>query len=141
MYLLAGTFREAPQQTHRWNNTKLKWKELEDFDHALMVRCKGRVSVRRWWGKIPIFHMPIFGGWKHYVVIQPLNDVLWHPGWIAGDVIGVSRITIQGPVRLLLGDKKVAFYGVDQEGNQIRLAKVGEGKVGDKGPFSRIPLL
>jgi hypothetical protein len=110
-----------------------------------MVHCEGTVqALPRRRLNLPIFHMPIFGGWREYVVIQPSNSVQhdgWHVGWIAKDVVGVSQITLNGPVRLLLGPNAVSFFGVDARGNQIPIIKVGTGRVRIPCTHSQIPLL
>ncbi len=142
MYLVSGTLSEAPQQTHRWNNQKLRGTELEKFDKASMVFDEGlKGEADRWWGKLPIFHLPILGGWKKYVVLSPQMNGIWHVGWWSDDVGGVSRLPLNGPVRMLIGPRSTKFFGIDMEGKQVPLTRVGEGRVGMGGPYVRIPLL
>lgn len=86
--------------------------------------------------------MPIFGGWRHYVVLEPCgNYTAWHVGWITEDSVGVTRLTLRGPVRMLMGPKMVTFFGINTEGRQISLAKVGEGTIGSGYLRVDIPLL
>ena len=146
MYIVAGTFSESPQRTHFWNNTKLGLRQVEHLKNEMMVACKGAgtTGVRFWLG-IPLFHLPIFGGWKNYVVLQSCDMVgrKWHVGWIAGDVAGVSRIELRGPgglVRMLIGPGDVSFFGVN-EGEQIPIRLVARGRLGDGGRYRRVPLL
>lgn len=109
----------------------------------MKVFCAGDKSARvRFWLKIPLFHIPLFGGWKNYVVLQPADsDQGWHIGWLAHDVAGVSRIKVRGPVRLLLGSGNVSFFGVNTEGEQIKLCKIAQGRIGDGSTYAKTPLL
>lgn len=142
MYVLAGTFKEAPQQTHRWNNKKLSRSNVQHLNTAHCVVNLGIPGEAiRWFGKVPRFHIPILGGWRKYLVLEPEVNGVWHVGWICHDVIGVTRIELVGPVRLLLGPKPVTFFGVDAEGYQIPLREIGSGIVGKGGLFSKVPLL
>ncbi len=143
MYAVSGTWRETPQQTHRWNNTKLKPDQVKHLAAAKMVSSYGKEAREmRSWFDLPLFHLPICGGWKDYTVLQPDCDIdRWHVGWIAKDVIGVSRIQIQGPVRLLTGSGPVSFFGVNLDGDQIKLEEIATGRVGSHGPYAKVPLL
>jgi hypothetical protein len=143
MYIISGTFREAPQQTHRWNNTTLKPEQVAHLGDGKKVFCSGVASAGvRFWLSIPFFHIPLLGGWKDYVVLQPADtNQEWYIGWLAHDVAGVSRIRIRGPVRMLLGPGDVSFFGVNLEGDQIQLQEIGRGKIGDGGRFRNAPLL
>lgn len=144
MYIASGTFREAPQRTHRWNNTKLDPQEVKHLRDEMKVFCDGVSSEAqaRFVFGIPVFHIPIVGGWKEYVVLQP-SDVneKWHVGWIPPDEPGVSRLTVCGPARVLLGPGAVSFFGVDTEGNQIPIHEIARGRIGDNGPYANVPLL
>ncbi|USN88839.1 MAG: hypothetical protein H6780_00225 [Candidatus Nomurabacteria bacterium] len=143
MYIISGTFRETPQQTHRWNNTKLKSGQVAHLKDDMQVFCEGNKSAgARFWLKMPFFHIPLLGGWKDYVVLQPTHvDQEWHIGWLAHDVAGVSRIKVRGPVRLLLGPGDVSFFGVNSEGDQLKLQEISRGRIGDGGEYSKTPLL
>ncbi len=144
MHILSGSM-EEPQQTHFWNNSKLTVGETEHIDRGAMVHCHGipGASNRKILG-IPIFHIPILGGWRNYVVLKPCDAVCirgWYVGWMANDVIGVSRIPLVGSVRLLLGPGDVAFFGISFNGDQIPIKKIGEGRIGDGGSYCKVPLL
>lgn len=143
MYIISGTFSEVPQRTHRWNNTKLHSSQVAHLVDDMRVFCFGIKSAKiRWWFKIPIFHIPIFGGWKDYVVLQPIDaSQEWHIGWLAHDVAGISRINVRGPVRVLLGPGDVTFFGINTDGDQIQIREVMRGTIGNNGPFARTPLL
>jgi len=143
MYLVQGSLRERPQQTHFWNNRRLSRAERNSLRDDLFLTLSGDPAARRrWFGPIPRFHIPLLGGWKRYVVIKPdIDDYIWYVGWVTGDAEGVSLLPLRGPVRLLLGPDEVSFFGVDSCRRQINLRLVGEGFVGAASPDHRqIPL-
>jgi hypothetical protein len=146
MYGTAGTFNEAPQRTHRWNNIKLKAEEIDWLNPVGIVKCDG-IGKKHWYEKLPLlyilFHLPAFGGWRDYVVLRPLHTTgAWYVGWRAGDCAGVSRIPLMGDVRMLLGSGDVEFFGIDAEtGVQRAIQEVGRGQCGKGGPFALTPLL
>jgi hypothetical protein len=147
MYLAQGTVREVPQRTHRWNN--YKYHPAATLAKEAKVRVKGDPKALReaWLGLIPLFHIPILGGWREYVVLEPAEDtVKWHVGWgqavnMGMSEYGVSSITLRGGVRMLRGPKTVCFFGLTRRGRQIPLRIVGYGRIGDRGPYSKLPLL
>lgn len=143
MYALQGNFREKPQRTHRWNNIHLKNNAITDLHADHLVIVPGDVAAhRRWLGPIPLFHMPIFGGWKKFVVIEPVDVVdEWFIGWVAFDALGLSKIQITGPVRLGIGPRQAHFFGLAKNGEQLRLKVVGEGEIGVAAEYSTILLL
>lgn len=144
MYLLQGTVRESPQVTHYWNNVKFPATTFRHLDSEAMVSVSADVkAVPRWLLLLPIFHMPILGGWKRFVVIEPVvPQDCWYVGWVPGDTAGVSQIKLTGgPVRLLQGGSHVFFFGINEHGEQIQIRQIGEGVVGKAGVFSKVPLL
>lgn len=145
MYMLSGTFHEIPQKTHFWNNQKLHRHDVFPLDKTLMVHSVGAVSARSPWmfGIIPRFHIPLFGGWRDYIVLEPEGDYAheWYVGWSTDGVMGVSRIPVRGSVRLLRGPGEVSFFGIDSSSSkQIALKLVGFGHIGDGSHFARLPL-
>ena len=143
MYLVQLNLREVPQRTHFWNNIKLKSDSIKDFDHELLVSAGADKDAKeRWWGPIPVFHIPILGGWDEFVVLEPVEpQIEWYVGWIPFDTIGLSQIKLTGPVRLLIGPRQVNFFGVNKFGQQIAIKQIGKGVMGKAGEYSRIPLL
>ena len=143
MYLIQLNFFESPQRTHFWNNTKPPIEYIKDFDHELMVFEEAdKDASRRWWGPIPLFHIPLLGGWDEFVVLEPVEtQAEWYVGWIPFDVLGVSQIPLEGKVRVLLGPMQVNFFGVDKFGKQIAIKKVGKGVLGNAGEYAKITLL
>ncbi len=134
---------EEPQQTHFWNNQKLETFPTTWVSYLLQVPGDSTAASRWLFGFIPVFHIPIFGGWKRYVVIEPLDYVgTWHPGWVAVDVVGCSRVSVRGSVRLLQCPDLTDFFGVAvDDGQPILLKIVGYGVIGDGGPYCQLPLL
>ena len=146
MYFVSGTLSEIPQRTHRWNNKKLTQAEVAQLTDSrqFVVQVGVAGGKKRYVYKTPLFHMPIFGGWKKYMVFEPCREVPsgWHIGWIAGDICGVTTINLKSPVRMLLGPGDTTFFGIDAKtGEQIPIKMVGRGMIGDEGPFVNLPLL
>ena len=143
MYALQGTIRELPQRTHRWNNQHLRNLEVDHLHANKVLIVSGDSEARdRWFGPIPLFHMPIFGGWKKFVVVHPKNrSAEWFVGWVAFDALGVSKIPVAGPVRVCIGPRQGQFFGLDADGVQIDIEVVGEGRIGQAGQYGTIPLL
>lgn len=146
MYLISGTFKEAPQQTHLWNNVILSSSQVDNLDRTKMVISKPvvteRDSPRRILG-IPIFHIPILGGWKNYLVLEPVDHTgNWCVGWISDDTTGVSKLRNTGPIRVLITNKECLFFGIDPEtSEQVSITDVARGKIGAGGDFKDTPLL
>ena len=139
MRLLSGAPNEAPQQTHRWNNHHLRTEDVAHLRREMMVHhdgIPGEISV------YPLFHIPVLGGWRNYVVLAPFKEQKeWHVGWVAGRFAGVSRISLRGQVRMLIGPGPVSFFGVNAEGDQVQIRQIGTGRIGEGGPFINEPLL
>ncbi len=140
MYLVSGSI-ETPQRTHFWNNIQLNKSQIENFDPGKMVQYGATADAVK--KGMVLFHIPIFGGWKDYVVIEPENfNGSWHVGWVTEGYAGISQIEIKGHVRMLLGDNDVSFFGMSSLDNtQIKIQKISEGKIGDGGQYKKVPLL
>lgn len=139
MRVLCGTCYESPQRTHRWNNHHLKISDAEYLNREMMV-CHNGIPGET--AIYPLFHMPIFGGWRNYVVISPVRKQgEWYVGWISGNFVGVSRIPLSGLVRVLEGPVPVCWFGITATGHQIPLQEIVKGRIGEGGPYAQIPLL
>jgi len=143
MFIVSGTFREKPQMTHRWNNHHLNKAFKIFLKKKLMLSCRGRRNERVQSNKGVRFHLPVFGGWKQYIVLEPKDfNRQYHIGWINRAVFGVSRIPLTGRVRLLAGPTTTHFFAIDSiTGEQIPLKKVGQGVIGKRGQHCQVPLL
>lgn len=138
-----GTYRgESPQQTHFWNNMKLPISSAKhlDVDNMVFVPRFPDAMPRQWWN--PRWHLPRFGGWKNYVVLEAdFDDGTWYVGWKTGTSAGVSLIPIHGLVRVLIGPENVWFFGVEAARHrQIKLRQAADGIIGDNGPHREVPL-
>jgi hypothetical protein len=142
MLLLSGALKEAPQETHFWNNQKLRLEELAWLDRGQLAVCEGIPgAVPAWQYGLPMMHLPAFGGWRDYVVLEVTKDVVWYLGWRTARVCGVSLIPIVGNrVRALLGGDETEFFAVSREGVQLSLRTVWVDVLGSGGPFCRLPL-
>lgn len=141
MVCLSGAPNEAPQRTHRWNNRRLTEKDTDFLEPAHMMTFDGiQRQIKR--GRVR-FHLPIFGGWRQYVVLEPVGGKRdWHVGWVTGGVRGVSQIRLNGPVRLLRGPEPISFFGICAHNYfQIGICWVWSGVIGEGGFYSRVPLL
>jgi hypothetical protein len=145
MYLASGTRFESPQRTHRWNYVSYRSRKLRR-----VLRSSDATHIRGvpsecepWWYGIPRSHIPIIGGWRHYVVLEPEDPTVtsWYVGWLTPKSGGISRITLTGKVRMLRGPRDTWFFGVDKEGNQVPIVSRGTGVIGDGGKWKDIWLL
>ena len=146
MYVLSGVWLsrscERPQRTHRWNCVRLSSHDVDELDDFDMVHRAGDRSARpRTFFGLPLFHMPLFGGWKNYVVLYAPSCVDdWYVGWITCDSVGISRIPLYMGVRMLIGPHPVSFFGVSvADGRQVRVQQAGEGRIGDRGVWRSVP--
>jgi len=141
-YLSSWTFDEHPNRTHFWNNRALTPNELKRLSPKKMVRVAGIPG--EYVPKLidivfPISHIPVCGGWTHYVVLRPeCTPKTWHVCWVTGDDTkgGVSKVAIHGNVRMLIGASDVKFSGIEN-GRQINLHLVSRGKIGFGGPWKK----
>lgn len=147
-YLMQGNFYDEPNKTRFWNNKKLSKADVGDLKEEWMVKSSGdkESSSRMFLNFIPISHMPIFGGWRKKVILRPqiklYNESFWHVGWITENVIGVSLFPIkENAVAVLMGKGPCKWFAVDNNGLQLPLEEIGEGRIGVKGEFSKFLLL
>lgn len=140
MDLLTG--KKDRQHTHRWNNHHLKIEDVDHLNNDLMVYTKGDPEAKPC-SHGAIAHTTPVSNWRNYIVIAPDQYIgIWHVGWISGSMVGVSRIPLQGPVRLLRGHGGACFFGVTLGGKrQIAVKQIGEGRIGDGSSNSKYPLL
>lgn len=145
MYVLSGTIKESPQQTHRWNYARLDSVQLSHLREHEMVFCSGvpKAPKKKYlFGLIPLFYT-YWWGWRDYIVLAPSDHSItsWYAGWITKDgSAGISRLPIQNRVRHLVGHGDVHFFGVNREGCQIPLERVGSGRIRNGGEFTHDPL-
>ena len=145
MRILSGraACHESPQQTHPWNHVSFDASVTSLLDPTQMADCAGIATAKpSYWHGINRCHMPIFGGWKNYVVLEQLGVAVWYVGWITPTNVGVSRIPLYGPVRMLIGPQDVSFFALDTlNKRQRKIYNLGQGEIGRGGIFSMLQLL
>lgn len=139
MFVLGGFKADSMQETHPWH--VFRDFKLDDVDRSMSVSFKGTEKQgfsRRF---LFLFHAPLFGGWKNYIVLESVNyDGVFHVGWIVYDQgvlqdYGINKLPIvNGAIRMLEGPPNYngCFFGVGSDGSQIPLKKAGNGRLGDK---------
>ncbi|HCC05094.1 TPA: hypothetical protein DEP58_02190 [Patescibacteria group bacterium] len=143
MYLVSGTFHEAPQRTHVWNYRKMTQEEVMRPFSRKMVKVEGiKGEYEPDDVLFPFLHVPILFGWRNYVVLKPqAMSKTWFIGWVCeDDTGGISKIPLRGKVRMLIGPHEVEFFGIEN-GRQIKLLECGRGKIGNGGAYCKVPLL
>lgn len=149
MMLLAGAISESPQETHFWHTIEI---DPDLIDSSISCRIRGNDSSRH--GNqilpFPLFHAPIFGGWKRYSILQVMNACdTWHIGWkiIESSKIDRKRCCLH---RLPIRDKTIKmltmpigtdtlFFATNKHGMQIPVKEVAHGTLGDgKHPTIRL---
>lgn len=143
MHIAMGTLSESPQRTHRWNHQPLKTVEGGNLDRTLMVHEEGDpTACAPWRFGLPTFYVPLLGGWRRYVVVEPVDPTRpWHPGWMGSWGSSVSRIIIEGPARFLVGPASSRYFGIDAERKQeLKIQRIGYGRIGDRSKYRHLPL-
>lgn len=151
MWILAKGKVERPQESHRWHFQDIECDILEKImDPHLIVSIEGDDPSRFDINSLGLFHLPLFGGWKNYIILEANNfSRYWHVGWriYRGGTKNLVRCQIQklrissSCIKLLKGvpGKRAEFFGVDDSGKQVSVRVVGEGKLGD-GQFRNVRL-
>lgn len=145
MRYISGAPVEATQRTHRWNNHHLNEKDVAHLHSGWMIAHQGDQTARKV-PRVPLLagalaHAAKYGGWKHYLVLVPDTTGEWHIGWRWSGGAGVSRVQTKGSVRVLIGPHFTEWFGIEAVTNrQIPIKQIGEGQIGDGGPFSKVPL-
>ena len=147
MYIISGTFTESPQQTHAWNFVPIPQAHLSALEGVALYTPAPIHGARQWlFGWIPLFHIPIFGGWKKYHVLCPVknkgeNIGVWHIAYKTEERAKYSLFPLTTPVRILIGPGSVFFFGITSDGKKVSVEKIGEGTIGDNGTYKKLPLL
>ncbi len=135
------SFKGLPQRTHLWNIRNFSPGERNRIDRRMTAVFPGNPKAQER-GKIRA-HLPIWlGGWDGYAVVSPGNrNQKWYVGWMASDdFAGMSLIPSYGPVRVLIGPDPVAFFALNEQGQQIQIHTLGSGNISKLGKFSWLPL-
>ncbi|MEX0917726.1 MAG: hypothetical protein WDZ93_01065 [Candidatus Paceibacterota bacterium] len=141
MYILmlvrADTLNEFRCRAYPWNFKKFSKKPLASLDGGSMVRYTDNRRASRF-PKV-IRHLT----WNRYYVLVPkgVRNGSWFIGRRYADGSGnVSKVPLEGPVRVPVKGEGIEFFAVSANGNQLPLQKIGEGKLGDCGCFRQMPL-
>ena len=97
-----------------------------------------------------IIHMPLFGGWKKYLILEASDfKKYWHVGWKVtylppkkGRFCQVHKLKIYQPqIKVLAGvnDSEKIGFGINDSNQLIPVKIVGEGVLGD-GKFPDVRL-
>lgn len=140
MFVLGGFKLDSIQETHAWHSFRKFKPDDVDLSKALSNTGTDERSFKR--RLVFLFHAPIFGGWKNYIVLAPKRSIeTFFIGWLVYDKStnkllekGVHKLPIKnGSIRMLSGppNYKGYFFAVDKEGNQIEIKRVGTGRLGD----------
>ncbi len=148
MYAGAGTIKERAQETHRWHIQNLEHELVHKIDATQTISVASTDMSIRMPG-YALFHLPLFGGWRDYIVLKANTTEPWHIGWYTekdGHIIrfDLHKLTLQNEsVRLLKGlqDRTTTFFAVNQDGVQIALTEIGHGRIGDMSEFQSVRLL
>ena len=138
MFVLGGFKRDSIQETHPWHCYREF--NVENIDRAKTLKVQGEErALKKHF--LFLFHAPTFGGWKRYCVFAPTNaSTPFYIGWIVKSMqddindYGINKKPIfDSAVRMLTGptSQQTLFFAVDDEGNQLKLTKIGEGVLGD----------
>lgn len=147
-----GAWREEPQRTHFWNNRRLTDLEIKCLNHELFFNGKPDVTSTQ--KGLFRFNCRRWGGWKKFYVLAPDIDPFYHDFWYVGRKVKnwavISRVPISlahpseneyySMVRVLIGQKAVDFFGIDEKGNQIKVLAVCRGEVGNCQELGNITL-
>ena len=151
MFMLGGFKKDSIQRTHFWHSQPI---DPNVIDHQLSVTLAGddpsSVLTNRVF-PFPLFHAPIFGGWRNYAVLRVESAVpCWHVGWIHHACTAGSRprAHVQS---LRIRDREIKvltqpegfvteYFAIGSLGNQLPLKCVDRGVLGDF-RFPRLKLL
>lgn len=143
MVILGGFKKDVVQQTHAWHCKNIDPKKI-DLTKSVEVKGSDSSKYENTGGifkHLGLFHMPIFGGWKNYIVLES-KESPWYVGWLSCEFSQLHCLPIKGnKVKVLTGKKgtKTLFFGVNQNVEQVIIKSVAEGKLGD-GEFNKVPL-
>ncbi|TSC85646.1 MAG: hypothetical protein G01um10148_1032 [Parcubacteria group bacterium Gr01-1014_8] len=150
MRLMSMALFERPQESHAWHAQKFNDDEIASIDLKKCVVIEGDDASSIKSGAGPLFHIPLIGGWRNYVVLEVEPDIdTWHVGWIVRDTntMDILRAELhklplyERRVRMLVGPegRKTTFCAFNPQG-QVRLTNIGKGRIGDGSSYAKIRL-
>jgi hypothetical protein len=142
MYVLGGCKLDSIQETHYWHCQRVSAPHEVDYIASIIIRGDDSSSFANALTPLPLFHIPLIGGWRNYAILEVQSTVAtWHVGWIHLVVPAGSRPRSHVQ-RLPIAERNIRvlkhphgyvtkFFAVDSCGNQIPVKCVGEGRLGD----------
>lgn len=126
MWCLGG-FVLPIQETHPWYVKK--WEFRGEALHILgkdNMAMFGQSGISKYLG---LYHMPIFGGLRKYVVLENKNyRKYWNIGWNGH----IQILKIYKPkIALLVGKEGYNTFAISDDSNETKLKVVGSGELGD----------
>lgn len=135
LMFLVGGFKFPVQETHPWHVKRYPWNrkglKIVGDDRKAKFSQSG---ISKYLG---LYHMPVFGGLRKYVVIKADNfSNYWYVGW--DNHIQILKI-YDSSIKLLVGKEGFSAYGWGDNGKNLQLKIVGFGELGD-GRYKNIRL-
>lgn len=139
MWILCGCKFELPQETHRWH---MRNYHHIDVPKNKSVRIEGDDKSKRSVKGFPFYHIPLFGGWKNYVILE-VEDFgsFWNLGWIVefkdhskSDRYQVQASRIYGRfIKVLKGinDSDKIFFAIKKDGSFANIKLIDHGRLGE----------
>jgi hypothetical protein len=145
MFVLGGFNRNSLQETHPWH----LYRNIDEknIDLSLVYTHQGDDSSLIQKHALFLFHSPIFGGWKKYIVLEPsTSERPFYIGWTIQTKntrkTEVHKLPIyENSIRVLSGSPLFSgyFFALSAEGEQVPIKCIGQGRLGD-GQYSDVRL-
>jgi len=141
MFILGGLNMDSIQETHYWHCSNIDPRMINN-NLGMLVHGNDPSTKTNKLLPLPLFHMPILGGWKNYFIMKAAAEVkYWHVGWSHLEYpVGfrastkVHRLRIYDKYIKLLNmpiGHETLFFGFDNNGKQIPVKIIDEGILGD----------
>lgn len=146
MWVING-FKTPLMETHPWHPQNIHCDLIPD---DIGKKTIGQDPSRFSFDTLGLIHMPIFGGWKNYLVLEAEDfDQFWRVGWKVsyldpekGRFCQIHKLKIYGPrIKVLAGNDETEGigFGLNDGHKLIPLKIVEEGVLGD-GQFKGVRL-
>ncbi len=140
-------FKMPLMETHPWHPQNI---HCDLIPNDISEKIVGQDPSRFSFDTLGLIHMPLLGGWKHYLVLEAEDfDQFWHVGWKItyldpekGRFCQVHKLKIYDrQIKVLSGinDSEKIGFGLNDSHQLIPLKIVGEGVLGD-GQFEGVRL-
>lgn len=134
MWILGG-FNFSVQETHPWHVKRFNWKK--DGIKVKGDDTKAKFSQSGFSKYFGLYHMPIFGGLRKYIVLENNNfKEYWNIGW--DNHIQILKI-YRSKIALLVGKEGYSAFAISDGKKEIKLKVIGFGVLGD-GKYNKLRL-